>query len=75
MTGQPAIDRQQSIITRNRGGAPKGNLNALKHGFYTSRSKRTGLKALNHLLKTQLLLGEVVSWLFFPWKHPPALAN
>ena len=46
MSDQSEINTQQSKI-RNRGGAPKGNLNALKHGFYTSRFNRDELRSLD----------------------------
>lgn len=47
MPDQPTIIDSKSEIVKNRGGAPKGNLNALKHGFYTCRFQRDELRSLD----------------------------
>jgi hypothetical protein len=48
----PISDQKSKI--KNPGGAPKGNLNALKHGFYTSRFKRDELSAADKVNPTSL---------------------
>jgi hypothetical protein len=51
-SSQSAISNPQSKIKKR--GAPKGNLNALKHGFYTSRFNRAELSAADKVNPSSL---------------------
>ena len=62
MKGAGAVPPSTCNSTTSRGGAPKGNRNALKHGVHTSDAKRRRVEA-------QLLLEAVNAALALFAKH------
>jgi len=50
------------VVTRKRGGRP-GNLNALKHGFYSKHFQKSGLKDVEEIsdLREEIQLMRVVT--------------
>jgi len=47
------------LRTKNRGGAPKGNLNALKTGAHTKERRAWQAKKRDWLLRVKLVLAQV----------------
>jgi hypothetical protein len=43
----PPDDEEEPAPQKNKGGAPKGNTNALKHGFYSRRFKVSEIRDLD----------------------------